>query len=300
MAELLTGVSHADYQEDRLPGAPHFSRSVAVALLERSPLQVWARHPALGNQVEDGPDPDAAKQSRMEFGSLVHLLLLGGGLGIAEIEADSWRTNAAKEQRDLARDNGLLPVLTGKYRHGLKVAEEIKKRMAMPGSMIPIEDCAKEVTILWEDDGVACKARLDLFFHPHEHHSGAIWDLKISDLTPGAFARGLPYDGCVQAWAYEQAAAAVYPELAGRCEMEFVICQPEPPYDVAIVPVGGTLRSLGEMKWKRALKIWKRCLESGKWPGHGRVAPAEASSFALQAELVAAGDAADPDWMKGA
>lgn len=290
-AEILLDVAHGSYHRDDLAGAPHFSRSVAVTLLSKSPLHAWHEHPKLGGQREE------EASDAMDNGSLLHGLLFGSGQEVAVIPCDNYRTKAAQDLRDAARAAGLIPVLLRTWEETQETAEKLRGRILSLG--VPLAECATEATVLWEDDGVACKARFDLAVPT----AGRIWDVKItSKLVPAAFVRGMPVYGLdVQAVAYEQALAAVRPELAGRCRLEFLLCESKPPFDVALIPVAESMRSLGDMRWRRALSIWRRCLESGAWPGYGRLAPAEAPPWALQDGMIQAlaeTSGEEPAWTK--
>ena len=289
MAELLRGVSHSAYHADQLPGSPRFSRSVAVTLLQQSPLHAYAAHPALGGAAADEPTES------MEKGALVHQLLLGGGLEIARVEFPDWRTKAAQAEREEARERGALPVLAHLLDEAAEAARALSGRL-LGHDVILGDPFDAEVTALWDSEGVRCKARFDLY-------PGGCWigDLKVQrNLNVRAFEWGLSKLGLeIQAHAYQAALAAVHPELEGRTSFEWLLVERKPPYDVAIIPAGRSLVSLGESKWKRALKLWRECLASGVWPGTGRREAIEARPYELEDEMVAAvHSAGEPEWMK--
>lgn len=281
-AQLLKGVTHAQYYGDDLPGSPRFSRSIAVRLLQQSPLHAWAAHPKLGGQPVEEPEEDAQVQARLDTGSLLHLLLLGAGQQVAVVDADSWRTNAAKDAREEARSNGLLPVLAGKYYAAQVTATAIRESLARYG--VHLEAYETEATALWDSGFVASKARMDLL----NLGLGEILDLKVVDrISLRAFEAGVERYGLdIQAAAYTEAVETCHPAIAGRVSFEFLLVERLPPHDVAIVPLSPALVDLGGQKWRRARGIWARCLESGAWPGFGRVGPIEAKPWQLEAELV--------------
>lgn len=288
-AQLLRDVSHADYHLDNLPGAPHLSRSIALTLLTRSPRHAWCLHPKLGGQRQ-ADDSEAT-----DGGSLLHSLLLGEGPLVRVVEANDWRTKAAQQARDQAREDGAIPILERHYATLLGTATALRERLL--GLGYDFDFWEREVTITWVEEGVACKARLDLALLK----AGRIADLKVTKLlTPGAFTRGIPNYGLdIQAHVYEQALAAVEPELAGRVRMEFLLLESRPPFEVAVVPIAESMRSLGRTRWAHARGIWRRCLESGQWPGYGVLAPVEAPAWALTDAMVNAIEVSEPDWMKG-
>lgn len=297
-AELLKGVSHAEYHSDELPGSPRFSRSIAVRLLQQSPLHAWSSHPKLGGQPVEEPEEDAQVQARMDTGSLLHMLLLGAGVQVAVIDGfNDWRKDAAKALREEARANGLLPVLAGKYSAAQVTAKAIRESLRKYG--IHLEAFEAEATALWKSAGVASKARMDLL----SLGLGEVGDLKIVDrINLRAFEASVERYGLdIQAASYTEAIETCHPAIAGRVSFEFLLVERLPPHDVAIVPLSPALVDLGAQKWRRARGIWARCLESGVWPGFGRVEPIEAKPWQLEQELahMAAGSEAAFDRIAG-
>lgn len=281
-AQLLKGVTHAQYHQDDLPGSPRFSRSIAVQLLQQSPLHAWSSHPKLGGQPIEEPEEDAQVQARMDTGSLLHMLLLGAGVEVAVVDADSWRTNAAKNAREEARANGLLPVLAGKYYAAQVTAKAIRESLRRYG--VHLEAYEAEATALWESGGVASRARMDLL----NLGLGEVADLKVVDrINLRAFEASVERYGLdIQAASYTEAVETCHPAIAGRVSFEFLLVERLPPHDVAIVTLSPALVDLGGQKWRRARSTWARCLESGVWPGFGRVEPIEARPWQLEAELI--------------
>lgn len=293
--QLLRGVEHSAYHADNLPGSPRFSRSIAVRLLQQSPLHAHAAHPKLGGQPIEEPEEDAQVQARMDTGSLLHLLLLGAGAQVAVVEHDSWRTNAAKDAREEARSNGLLPVLAGKHYAAQATAKAVRESLARYG--VHLEAFETEATALWESEGVASKARMDAL----NLGMAEALDIKIvPKISIRAFESSIERYGLhIQHAAYTEALRTVHPVLAGRKSLEFLLCEYLPPFDVAIVPLGPTMQDYGAQQWRRARGIWQRCLESGVWPGFGRQAPIEARPWQLEQEFTQQLSATgEPAWSK--
>lgn len=292
-AQLLKGVDHADYIADNLPGSPLFSRSAAKDILQ-SPLQCYSRHPKLGNVPEDEEEDE--KEDR-KSGSIYHELLLGGGLKLAVCDYKDFRTDAAKADKALALKNGLVPIIRAKYEAALVHARAMRKRLEEEG--IDLAEFETEVTGLWEHGETACKGRLDAL----KLGEGRIVDLKcVKSISRRSFENRIQLDALdIQAFTQTAAVEAAHPSIAGRIKHDFAIVQHVPPYDVMLVSLGPTKLSLGEMRWNRALKLWRRCLASGKWPGVGRVPDIEAKEWELTEELqTATTQAGDPAFMKGA
>ena len=150
---------------------------------------------------------------------------------------------------------------------------------------------------LWESNGVASKARMDWL----SLAEGLVRDIKVVErISLRAFEASIERYGLdIQAAIYPEAVAAAKPALAGRVGLEFVLVEKLPPHDVAIVPLSAALVDLGAQKWRRACGAWKRCLESGAWPGFGRCAPIEARPFQLEKEFTEQLSATgEPAWSK--
>lgn len=257
MAELLPDVPHLRYHQDDLPGAPRFSRSVAATMLSKSPLAAWAAHPKLGNRA---PRKDT-KATLM--GSLCHALLLGGGQQIKLVEGENYRGKRGGEKRE-ALYLGQIPALPRELSAAREAKDAIALRLTvLLGDLAPLD---KEATILWDDAGVSCKARLDLIAPAQR----LVIDPKFPDELNVAkwekLIRWSPYYQ-MQAHAYTSAMQAVTGEPH---EMLFAICEWTYPFDVALIPAGGSVIEAGRIRWEQQREVWRRCLESGLWPGVGR------------------------------
>lgn len=301
-AQLLKGVSHQEYHSDELPGAPRFSRSIAVRLLQQSPLHAWAAHPKLGGQPVEEPEEDAQVQARLDRCSLLHDLLLGIGPEVVEIyihgskkkgqdpgelyPAPSFATDEAQELRDRAREAGKLPVIPAKLAQAKVSAMAIRASLAAYG--IQLGAYEPEATALWESEGVASKARPDLL----SLGLGELLDFKVVDrISPAAFKASIQRYGLhIQHAAYVEGVEAAKPALAGRVSLEFLLVERLPPYDVAIQPLEPAYISLGQDQWRRAREIWRRCLGAGTerrhWPGFGRRPPIGPTPWQIEEELV--------------
>jgi len=321
-AEIIPNLPMPSYLRDEIPGhqGPFLSRSLAHTILTESPLHAWHRHPLLGNNPEEMAE---AQRRATEWGTLLHGLVLGQPVDVQPIMvhfdkaklgpvayAVDYRKTEAQEQRDEIRAAGGIPILA----HELEMAhsQAVIQAARIEVNEVPLRDCLKEVTILWHEGepftakdgraylkGVPCKVRLDML---RLDGSARVWDLKFPQGGhPKSFQRGIPYAGYdIQAYVAERAVSLAYPELAGRVSFDgFLWCEPGAPWDVALVPLSASQLDLGRMKWERAVRTWRECLITDRFPGYGRLETIEASSFATEAELVAAfpDGRPDPGWM---
>lgn len=253
-------IDEAAYHADPAP-EPSLSASMATTLLDRSPLHAYHAHPRLG-----GAKGEAT--AAMDRGSLIHKLVLGAGADLAIIDADDWKTKAAREQRDAAREDGKIPVL----RHAHDDAQEATESIRASLRALEIElDGESEATIVWREhvlrgDPIWCRGRLDHFWS-----SGRILDLKTTSAGahPKACARRLiDYGYDVQRAAYVRAVEMLCPHLRGRVDFLFAFVEVEPPYAVTVGRLDGMLREHGERRWSMAVQRWASCLRRNEWPGY--------------------------------
>ncbi len=283
-------------------GPPRLSPSIAKVLLERSPRVAWAQHRLGGNKR--GPDTAA-----MNEGRLIERLLLGVGPEIVVIRnprkdkkgnviepieyEDGWRSDAIKEMRDAAKKAGKLPVLPGGEAEYQAVVDGWRSQLAQ----FEVELTGQsQVRMEWESEGVPCSGIIDhLIIAPT---FAVIYDVKgLECASQQAITRAVAAFGYdTQGAAYVEAVETRYPHLAGRVTFKLICGEKteEADYSLNVVPYGGTMRELGERKWRRAKRIWGECLRTGEFPGYPGL-PIEANSYQLAAEEEAQMPEADND-----
>jgi len=274
------GVSPERYHRDECE-RPALSSSIACELVSRSPRHAWLRHPRLGGVQSEST-------GTMDMGTLLHSLVLGIGKPVVIVEADDWRTKAAKEAREHARENGAVAILKPHLLAAEARAKAVRFELARRGIRL---DGDKEAVLVWEETAsngakVLCRAQLD---HVNVA-TGQIDDLKFSaDASPAACQRrmvDMGYD--IQDAAYRSALAHLCPELAGRVRFRFLVCEEDTDL-LAIIQCGAALREVGERRWRRAVNRWAHCLATNCWPGYGdEPFVLDARPFEIARELEAA------------
>ena len=138
--DIPKGAYHADPCS-----SPSFSHSLARILLERSPAHAWAHHPKGGAQIrESTPEMDA--------GTMIDSLLLGGDQPFVESPFDDYRKKEAREWRDGAVKDGLLPVKKDDLLRFKVAAERIQANFRALGIRLGNEAVGKsQVTVIWDD-----------------------------------------------------------------------------------------------------------------------------------------------------
>lgn len=254
-------VSAADYHADLVADVPTLSRSVAYTLLTRSPLHAWFEHPKLN------PNFRRVEKQDFDLGNAAHELYLGGPDRVQVLEFDSWRTNEAKELRELARQDGKLPLLAknaGDVAEAVAAARALVGRIQSDPAVLDASLGKPEQTVVWEDEGVALRARLD-WLHDDLR---AVDDLKFTGRVQSASAWkrtvfSMGYD--FQAAFYERAIA----KTTGRVPVfRLVIVETSPPYGVHVLGFSSAAMDIARRKVQAAIDLWRECLEADEWPGY--------------------------------
>ncbi len=237
---------------------PVLSSSIARLLIGSSPLHAWAAHPYLGAQ------PGQEKEA-YDIGTIAHALLLeGSNAKVVIVDAADWRTKDAQMRRDAARAEGKLPILAAKWKDVQAMVTAAGAQLDQHEPPTPFTGGKPEQTLVWEEDGVWCRARLDWL-----HEGGSyIDDYKTTSLTanPEVWCRSVFSTGAaIQAAFYVRAVRAV---LGVEAVFRWVVQETSPPYALSAISLGPDALTLAEKKVIFAIDLWRECLASGKWPGY--------------------------------
>lgn len=278
---IYVDVPHDRYHADPAT-RPSLSSSIAKIIAEKNAFKAWHAHPRLG------APSNRAGTAATNGGSILHNLILGIGQDIEVVEAKDFKTSVAKAKRDAAIAAGKVPIVTAKFEAMQEMAKQLRARMAAKGVDLAGK---REVTALWERDGLLCRCRFDHL----ADDALIIDDLKFTaDASPEAFtAKMVEYGYDIQWAAYVEAIETLIPEVAGRVRMRFVAVEcneDDPANEVSVIEPDGTMRELGEQRWRRAKGIWQRCLAAGVeekfWPGYSAgVVRVGAPTWALNREM---------------
>lgn len=254
-AELPAEVYHS-----QLTPTPSLSSSMARTLLDECPAMLW--HGSYLN-----PEHEREEKAHFDIGQAVHLLYLESEKfadAVAVVDADDWRSKAAREERDAAREAGKIPLL----------AKSVAEIRAMRAALLahPIAGKAfsgagfSELSLVWKDEetGVWLKSRPD--WTP-ENFSFFV-DLKTSTTAnPRDFARkayGLGYHQ--QAAWYLDAAEAVLGERPSQ--FWFVVQDKSAPFLCSVAAFDSEALAAGRELNRRAIRQFADCLSTDQWPGY--------------------------------
>jgi len=268
-------LSLEEYIRDPAP-TPSLSASIAHLLLTRSAKHAQLAHPRLNPAWQ----PDATEQT--DVGSIAHALLLDRDESrVVVIDASDWRTRAAKDQRDAARAEGKLPILTDRYGEVVHMVLAARQAIAdAPEIAAAFADGRPEQTLLWQEQGTWCRCRPDWM----THDTRLLIDYKTTAASaePDRWARGMLLD-----MGYDLQAAlglrAVRALFRPRdASFVFMVQETDPPYAVSFVGLSPEWEAFAAQKLRHALALWRHCVETDRWPSYpSRVCWAEPPAWAV-------------------
>lgn len=255
-------------------------QSIAKVLLTECPAV--ARH-----QLDN---PEQKKVTReMDMGSLVDAFVFGGAT-YHTISADDYRKKATQEERDAARERGQIPILEREIEPARRLAGAIRAKLLEIG--FDLEHCLKQHHMKWTspeqphigEGGVLCAGTPDLAeLRPRE------WltiDLKVGgDISPDYLDRHIVNQGWhIQAAAYQEAGHVLHPETQGRGGHWLLAAETSGAMLIELYPFSEMMLDMGRHAWARAQRIWRKCQETGEWPGY-QARPLMPPNYAYEQEM---------------
>lgn len=231
------------------------SASLLHNVLAYSPLHAryWQQQPS---------EPSDAS----ETGSAIHDALLEGMDRITVVDAQDWRTKAAKEARESARAIGNIPMLAHKVSRvesAVNAAREFVETTELAGIF---ERGKPEVTLEWSYDDMACKARPDWLTDDQD----VILHVKTTagSAHPESWIRSQLVQGgydIAYAW-YERGLFAQNGDGKSAPLSVFLVIEQNPPHGCSLVSLDPAMADLAERRMLRAFESWTQCMLSGKFP----------------------------------
>lgn len=244
-----------------------FANYLAMDAISAHGLMQMERSPAHFMQSQQAPHSPTPAQA---LGTLTHLCVL---------EHDAYqrlvhvapnvdrRTKAGKEADQAFRDAlaDTPDAIVALEEQDAKARAMREAVMAQPFARALFDDGAAEVSMLWERDGVSCKARADWISDSHE----VLIDLKTAiDASERGFGKAAGnFKYHLQAAWYTD--AAIDCDLGTRAFI-FIAVEPEPPYAVGLYQLDEVAIHAGRVRYQRAFDTYRQCVQSGQWPGYGR------------------------------
>lgn len=274
-----------DYISDPAP-EPSLNASTAHTLLAESPHHAWVNHSRLN------PDYVRTETSRLEMGSIAHAVLVEGDESkVRVIQADDWKTKAAKEERDEAREAGLLPILEKNMETVKRMVEVAVTKIFTSELCESWMEATPEQTIIWQEQGVWFRSRPDKL----TPDGRVYFDYKTVAGTahPADFARGpvVNHGYDLQATLGKRGVKAVLNQ--DHCTVVFVVQEIKEPYAVSLVSLSPEFLSIAAERLELAIYQWKKCRSTNVWPSYPhRVAYVDPPKFYGMDELNLVGEVA--------
>lgn len=249
MTGLIANVPDRDYHADRVS----LSSTGARKLLACPARFRWER------------DNQSPPSKAFDIGRVVHTLVLGVGGEVVVVDADNWLTKAAKEQRAAAYESGATPLLTAEYDAALAMRDAV---MAHPVAAELFSDGVAEQSGWWadEDTGITLRFRPD--WMTELDGRPVCVDLKTTvSADPQDFSRSVVKFGYNMQAAWYLAGLAAHGIADAR--FLFVCVEKSPPYPVAIIELDAEAIAQGRIDMRRAIDLYKRCLDTDTWPAYG-------------------------------
>lgn len=239
---------------------PSLSRSTIKDLIFKTPQHAWQNHPKLN------PEYKNEEKTAYDIGSAAHALLLEGIDKAVIIDAEDWRTKAAKESRDIARASGMYPLLNCQYEDVYKMVVTAKAYLRTCELKVKDiqNDGDSEMSCIWEEDGIWFRTRLDWISKEQD----LIIDYKTTSQSadPSDFDRTILSSGLdIQDALYRRGIEWI---TGKRPKFVFLIQETTQPYLCSLLELTYVYQEMGAEKIEKAAKIWEKCLKENNWPGY--------------------------------
>lgn len=259
---------------------PAFSQGVVEKMLSECPRAAWYVSHLNPNREPD--DPNAGQDA----GSIAHSIVLEGSTRLCKVfdpetfpnakgggVATGWTNNAIREARDIARAEGLIPILRDDFGAVERMAGATRSFIGELGNSEPLihrifseTGGVSERVFQWDDDGVPCKIRVDRI--------SATWDIGIDlkytkgSVEPSRWARttmlsmNYPFGGAFYRRGIKR--------LTGVSMKYFWLnTSAEPPHLSSLCGQDAAGIELADAQVDLALKRVRKCLHEKYWPDYG-------------------------------
>lgn len=276
-----------------------FSAGLAHTILTRSPLHAWIESPW-------NPDRKQDNNKASDIGSIAHDVLLEGGTGLIERVdpndypaektgniPDGWTNKAIRAARDSARAAGKIPLFPEDVDAVTAMVGEAKEFVARSELAGIFDNGAPELTAVWDDDGLLCKARPDW-----SSGDNSVW-LHVK--TTKRSVHPIPFERLCINMGYDISlmfyARAIKPE-----PRQFILAiEQDEPYACKLFALTPAQMAISAARVQRAMQTWAACIRADRFPAYsGEVHYIEPSPWQLaQAEIDAADTKFTDEELKG-
>jgi hypothetical protein len=247
-----------DYHRDPVPGGSLSSTGARKLLRPSCPAKFrW-------EQTHPQPPKD-----EFDIGTAAHKLVLGNGPRIVKVDADSWRTNAAKDKAAQIRAEGGVPLLPREYEQVHAMASALR-REPLAAALLAAHTGEPEKSLFWVDEetGVWRRARPD-WLPTYVGGRLIVADYKTAvSAEPEKRARSAFDYGYYQQADWYLAGMHALGLGSERDAFLFVVQEKTPPYVVSVIGLADVWLALGRARNRKALEIYRDCAQANRWPGY--------------------------------
>lgn len=238
------------------------SSGMCFTILSQCPIEAWIDSP--WNPKREQSQGDVA-----DIGTYAHACLLEGGTDkLFAIDPNDypakngnipvgWGNKSIRAARDLARGEGLLPVLKDNVDAVKAMVDVAMDYIAHSDYAGVFETGASEQTVVWDENGVLCKARPDRLTD-----NGCIhYKTTKRSVRPETFERVVISSG------YD-VSLAFYSRGIQRGHHLILAQQQWGSYACKWFGLSNAQSDISARKVERALAIWAACIKAGKFPAY--------------------------------
>lgn len=216
---------------------------------------------------ENGEEP----KDTFDFGHVAHRYVLTEGEIVVVVDAPDWRTKDARAQRDAARIDGKIPILTKDMAVVDAMVAAIRAHpiagpLFAPGAGLP------ERSLFWRDQPTKIWRRARLDWMRHTGKSDRFIGVDYKTTAAGDLDS---LQAAIHRWGYHQQASwyldgirALGLSPGGEPSFVFVFQEKDPPHVITVVELDSRAQAIGSLLNRRAIDTYLECTKAGRWPGY--------------------------------
>lgn len=267
--------SSDEYHGDIHLPVPSLAAGIADSLVNQTPLHAWTRHRRLNpNYVEEVNDT-------FDAGKAAHSILLEGENTMEVMPYDDWRTKAAREAKEAAREAGKVPMLAKHASRVMRMVEAARTAFERCEDLrgYAMATGSAEQSYAWKEsnsgpilrDGVPPNQDIWLRCRPDwvSPDRKIMMDAKFTDTDagPASFSNQIvrmAYDLRGSFYLRGNTALGGNPEAVYL----FLVQEARAPYATSFIALPPAYVELGNRKVERAIELWRECMATNVWPGY--------------------------------
>lgn len=255
---IYRGVLDADYRSDPCP-IPSLTQSLCKIINDRSPRHAWTECASLNANYTSDDDP------KFDVGNAAHKLVLGRGKDFEIINAEDWRTKAAKDARAEATKAGKIGILFHQFEKASTMAQATFRQLGKHEDANAFTSGDAEVMICWEENGIWFRSLID-WLHTDLR---TVDDFKSTGMSVAPHVLGIRAEAGgwhVQAAFIERGLDILDPAGAGRRLYRFVAQETDEPHALNVMHMSEHWMVMGRKQVQHAVDRWTYAIKSGNWP----------------------------------